>query len=310
VSDGRYAMGTVLEISLVARSEPEGRALLDALYAETAALEAVLSSYDPESALSKLNAGAGGGFARVPPDLARILRESQELGARTQGAFDVTVGPLVALWREAARSGRLPGQPELAAARARVGARLLEVRGDEVRLAAAGAAVELGGIGKGFALDRLAETLARAGIADALLSFGESSMVALGAPPGAERWRLLVRGPGGGYAGVIGLRDQTLSVSSSFGGSDEIGGRRAGHILDPRSGRPVTQERVAVVVAPTATAGEAWSTALVVLGPQAGLGLAEAAPGVDALLLAPGEPPRQTPAFLRAAHFEALPAPP
>jgi len=309
VSDGRYAMGTVLEISLVARSEPEGRALLEALYAEAAALEAVLSSYDPESALSKLNAGAGGDFARVPPALARILRESLELGARTAGAFDVTVGPLVALWKEAARSGRLPGGAELAAARARVDGRRLELRGDEVRLAP-GTVLELGGIGKGFALDRLAETLARAGVRDALLSFGESSVVALGAPPGAERWRLLVRGPGGGYAGVIALRDQTLSVSSSFGAGDEIAGLRAGHILDPRSGRPVTQERVAVVVAPTATDGEAWSTALVVLGAEPGLALAEAAPGVEALLLAAGEPPRETAGFPQAARFEALPAPP
>jgi thiamine biosynthesis lipoprotein len=190
-----------------------------------------------------------------------------------------------------------------------VDARRLELRGDEVRLAP-GMVLELGGIGKGFALDRLAETLALAGVRDALLSFGESSVVALGAPPGAERWRLLVRGPGGGYAGVIALRDQTLSVSSSFGTSDEIAGLRAGHILDPRSGRPVTQERVAVVVAPTATAGEAWSTALVVLGAEPGLGLAEAAPGVEALLLAPGEPPRETSGFPGATRFEALPAPP
>lgn len=311
VSDGRYAMGTVLEIALRAASEPAGRALLDQLYRETAALEGVLSSYDPASALSQLNAAAGGPARTVPPELARILREALALTEHTEGAFDVSVGPLVALWKQAAQRGRAPQGAELEAARGRVGAHLVELAGDSVRLAVPGMALDLGGIGKGFALDRLAETLARAGARDALLSFGESSVLALGAPDGADRWRLLVRGPDGGYAGVIELRDQALSVSGSFGASERIGRRRFGHVIDPRSGRPLTEERVAVVVAPTATLAEGWSTALLVLGEDPGLRLAEAAPGVEALLLRPGRPRRETSGFSAATRFEALdPTPP
>jgi len=302
-------MGTVFEISLRARSGPAGRALLDQLYRETAALEAVLSSYDPASALSELNAAAGGPAQPVPPELARILRESLALTAQTHGAFDVSVGPLVALWKEAVRRGRPADAAELSAARGRVGARLVEVAGDSVRLAAPGMALDLGGIGKGFALDRLAETLARGGTGTALLSFGESSVLALGAPTGSDRWRLLVRGPGGSYAGVIALRDQALSVSGSLGTSDRIASQRIGHVIDPRSGLPVEEERIAVVVAPTATLAEGWSTALVVLGADPGIGLAESAPGVEALLLVAGEGRRETSGFAAATRFEALPAP-
>jgi thiamine biosynthesis lipoprotein len=301
-------MGTVLEISLRASSEAAGRALLDELYRETAALERVLSGFDPTSALSDLNAGAGGPARAVPPDLERILRESLALSAATGGAFDVTVGPLVALWRDAARRGRAPSDEELRAARARVGARLVSIEPGAVRLAAPGMAIDVGGVGKGYALDRLAETLARAGTGDALLSFGESSVLALGAPPEGGRWRLLVRGPGGEYAGLIALRDQALSVSASLGASERLGARRLGHVIDPRSGLPVEEERVAVVTAPTATLAEGWSTALVVLGAEPGLALAQAAPGVEALLLAAGAAPRETSGFSAAARFEALPA--
>lgn len=302
-------MGTILEISLQAPSGTAGRALLDELYRETAALEAVLSSFDPASALSRLNAGAGGAAQHVPPELAELLRESLQLGAETRGAFEVSVGPLVALWKEAARRGRPPDANALAAARALVGAHRIELGGETARLPVPGMAVDLGGIGKGFALDRLKTTLARAGAGAALLSFGESSVLALGAPPGSERWRLLVRGPGGRYAGLVELRDQALSVSSSFGSSGRLGAQRIGHVIDPRTGQPVTQERVAVVVSPHATRAEAWSTALVVLGEDPGIALAEVAPDVEALLLVAGEPARETSGFATAARFQPNPAP-
>jgi len=299
-------MGTVLEVTLRVREESAGRALLERLYARTAALEAALSTWRPESSVSRLNAAAGAGPQEVDPALAALLHESLALSARTAGSFDVTVGPLVALWREAARRGRLPAEEEIAAARTLVGAGLVELRGKRAALAKRGMSLELGGVAKGFALDRLAETLRAEGAADALFSFGESSVVALGAPEGGERWRLLVRGPEGEYAGILSLRDQALSVSGSLGQYEEIAGRRVGHVIDPESGMPVEGALLAVALAPTATAAEAWSKALLVLGAERGLELAEAEPGVEALLLEAGGRRSATSGFARAARFEAL----
>ena len=120
VSDGRYAMGTVLELTLRGPDPAAGRALLERLYARSESLEGQLSNHDGASAVSALNASAGGPPAPQPPELARLLRDSKRLSARTDGAFDVTVGPLVALWREAAARGRLPAPAEVTAARARL----------------------------------------------------------------------------------------------------------------------------------------------------------------------------------------------
>jgi len=306
VADGRYAMGTVLEVTLAAPDAAAGRALLERLYARTAALERELSSHDPASALSRLNARAGSAPAPVPPALAAILRESKALSRRTGGAFDVTVGPLVALWRAAAARGRPPSQAELAAARARVGAERVALEGGAVALAP-GTAVELGGVAKGWTLDRLAEDLRAAGVSRALLSFGQSSVVALGAPPGGEAWRLLLRDAEGGFAGTIALRDQSLSVSESFGQWSAIGGRRVGHVLDPRSGLPLAQPRLAAVVAASGAEAEAWSKALLVLGAREGLARLATQPGVEALVVDAGGARAATPGFARAARFEARP---
>ena len=299
-------MGTVLELTLRVREERAGRALLERLYARAAELEAALSTWQPESSVSRLNAAAGAGPEEIAPELAALLREALPLTARTGGSFDVTVGPLVALWKEAARQGRVPAPEEIAAARSLVGAELVELRGGRAALAQPGMSLELGGVAKGFALDRLAETLRAEGVGNALLSFGESSIVALGAPEGGGRWRLLVRGAMGELAGVLALRDQALSVSGSLAQSEEIGGRRFGHVIDPRSGAPLERARVAVVLAATAAAAEGWSKAVLVLGAEGGLALAEAEPGVEALVLEEDGRRSATSGFARAAAFEAL----
>ena len=126
-------------------------------------------------------------------------------------------------------------------------------------LAHEGVSVDLGGIAKGWALDRMLPLLRERGIERALLDFGQSSVWALGAPPGAAGWRLLARGPDEGALGVLTLVDQALSVSGSLGQWVEIGGRRYGHVLDPRSGLALERRRQALVVAPNATLAEALS---------------------------------------------------
>jgi len=284
VSDGRPAMGTLLELTLVGRDEVRLRALAAELFAEAERLDALLTTWDPASGTSRLNAAAGRGPQPVAPELGRLLERSQELSRETRGAFDVTVGPLVALWREAAARGEWPPAAALAAARSRVGSDRLRVAGGRAALLT-GSSLNLGGVAKGWALDRMLPRLRGAGVDAALLSFGQSSIWALGAPPDASAgWRLLARAPGGNFLGVLALRDRALSVSGSMGEAFEIAGRRVGHVLDPRSGLPLEVDREALVAAPDATLAEALSKALLVLGPEQGLPLVAAQPGCEALL--------------------------
>lgn len=305
VSNGGYAMGTLLEVTLVGSDGAALEASLRGVFEEVERLEALLSSWRPDSDVSRLNRAAGGEALRVDPEVAALLERAASLSRRTRGSFDVTVGPLVALWNEAAARDVLPTPQALAAACARVGAHVLRFAPDGRVGLATGSALNLGGLAKGYALDRAREKLP-AEVEAALLSFGQSSAWAVGQPPDGDGWRLLARAPEGGFAGVLTLRDQALSVSGSLGQWNEIGGRRYGHVLDPRSGRPLTRRRQALVVAADATDAEALSKALLVLGETEGLALVEAWEGAEALLLdADGSSWRST-GWNAATRFEAL----
>jgi thiamine biosynthesis lipoprotein len=164
--------------------------------------------------------------------------------------------------------------------------------------------VNLGGVAKGYALDSLLPLLDAHGVDAALLNFGQSSTWARGAPPAAEGWRLLVRGPDGGFAGIVTLRDQALSVSSSLGQFTEIEGQRYGHILDPRTGQPLVRARQTLIVAPRADLAEALSKALLVLEAEAGLERVASQPGCEGLLIEAGGILRMTPGFAEAVLFE------
>jgi len=307
VSDGRYVMGTVLEITLYGEGEREARSTLSELFAAAERLDALMTIFDSQSEVSRLNAAAGSGPQLVDPEVAELLRRSVAYTRLTHGTFDVTVGPLVRLWTDAAVAKRLPTDDELARAGARVGADSIRVSEDgRVELAEPGVAVDLGGVAKGFALERMRPVLRERRIANALLDFGQSSTLALGRPGGAAGWRLLVRGPETTDLGIVTLSDQALSVSSSFGHWLEIGGRRYGHVIDPRSGRPLTEPRQAVIVARDATLAEALSKALLILSPEDGLALVESQPDCEGMLVVAGGDQLRTPGWDEATRW--LPA--
>jgi thiamine biosynthesis lipoprotein len=146
-------------------------------------------------------------------------------------------------------------------------------------------ALDLGGIGKGYALDQLMYTLKQYKIRNALLDFGQSSIWALGAPPDAKGWRLLVQQPNGHFAGVITLRDQALSISGNMRQTFAAGGQHYGHIIDPRTGEPLRRDLLACVIAPTAAQAEALSKALLILGEKKGIFLLQHLPGVEGALI-------------------------
>ena len=309
VSDGRYAMGTVLEIALHGPGRADGQALLDQLFARSAELERISTRFDPASDLSRFNRSAGLGPQRVHPDLARLLLESSQGARLTRGSFDMTIGPLVELWVAAAEHGRRPEAAALEQARRRVGFHKLRVNSEtaSAELLAPGMSVDLGGIAKGFALDELVQELRRASVKSALLSFGQSSIHALGAPPGEPGWRVLLRDASGGFAGVATLRDQALSVSDSLGPGSWIGARRYGHVIDPRSGEPLTRRSVAAVTASTGARAEALAKGLLILGEREGIAMLEQLDDAEGLLIDAEGGRWATSGWAQAVRFEPSP---
>lgn len=282
VSDGWLAMGTFFEADLRVRAENRSSALswLDWARAEVARLEQIYSRHDPTSELSQLNRA----LSSVPPDpgatpvgvtLEGILRQAARVWRQSGGAFDPTVGPLVDVWTAAGEQGDWPAQESLEAAQRRVaGGRLLGMKEGRVSASLRGARLDLDGISKGAVLDYLGDRFVdRLPGGAALLSFGESSVLAIGDPEGDPvegGWRMEARSrddQGGTLATVL-LRDAALSVSSSVGREIQIGAERVSHVLDPRTGQPVKGSIEAIVVSERAALADAWSTALLVLGTE------------------------------------------
>ncbi len=303
--DGRYAMGTVLEITV-----PAGQSTaLEPLFERAAELERIFTRFDPQSELSRLNRHAGLGSRRVSSELARLLADSLDFSRITHGSFDVTIGPLVSLWADAARRGRMPTRRELAAARALVGSRHLRAdpRSLRAELLTPGVSVDLGGVAKGFALDELALELQRRGVKSALLSFGQSSVLALGAPPEGPGWRMLLRDPDDRVAGIVELRDTSLSVSGSLAQEIEIEGRKYGHLIDPRTGRPLRRRGIAAVTASSGARAEALSKAMLILSPAEGLALLETLADAEGMLLEADGSRRATSGWAKVTGFQPPP---
>ena len=279
VTDGRYAMGTILEVTV----QKGAASALDAVFEEVDRIESELSSYKENSQLSILNRLAGNPTVMVSDTLLEVLELAKYYSDSTDGAFDVSIGPLTRLWKESFQSDSVPSNIAMNNALSMVGMSKVKIVGNSVLLPT-GMALDLGGIGKGYALDKVERLLARESIEHALISFGESSTLALGSPRDSEAWSLLVRGLGQEFIGRISLSDQALSVSRSLGKVTEIQGRRFGHIFDPATGTPVNREALAIVVSKTSTEAEVWSTALLVLGVDKGLGLVEKVKGTEAFI--------------------------
>lgn len=299
-------MGTVLEVQVFAADPARARRLAREVFARVGELEALLSHYEPASDVTRLSRTAGGGPQRVDPRVSRVLRRSLELGELTGGAFDVTLGPVLAFWRDA--SG--PGASLPAAVRARSGQDKLQVLPDgRVALLAPGMALDLGAVAKGWALDRSVEGLRKGGAEAALLSFGQSSVWALGAPPRTDGWTLALRAPGGGLQGTVTLRDQALSFSVTRAPEPparpgEPPGRAP--LVDPRTLRPVGGRGAVTVVAPDAALADALSTALLVLGPGEGRSLVKSLPGVEALIAERDGSTWQSPGWAHVTRYQPV----
>jgi thiamine biosynthesis lipoprotein len=263
-------MATRFELVLPGEDHVRLRAAGEEALDEIERLEAQLSLYRPSSEISHLNARAAREPVAVDPRLFRLLQRARALSEATGGAFDISVAPLMRCWGFVDGTGHLPAPDELDAARAVVGMHRVELNEDgiTVRFATEGVTLDLGAIGKGYAVERAADLLREAGVTSALLHGGTSTVVAIGAPPGEDGWSVAIQHPSRPEEIVTGvsLRDEALSVSAVHGKAFEVEGRLLGHVIDPRSGRPVMGAQLAAVAAASATETDALSTALLVLG--------------------------------------------
>ena len=270
VREVHFQMGTYLEMTLWHNEPQTAKRLIRGAVQEVHRLDAILSNYDPDSALSRLNRHAGAGSMRVPVELFELLASSRELGEKTGGMFDVTVGPLMELWQKAAAKNQVPSASELNQARSLVNYRNLSLsRPDKAALIRSGMNIDLGGIGKGYAVDRMTKMLKASGVGAALINFGGSSMSAIGAPPGKKAWEIAVQDTDGRLRGAIHLRDLALSTSGSMGHWWPINGRNYGHLIHPLTGVPMTVARMATVITRSATQAEALTKPLILLGERA-----------------------------------------
>ena len=281
-------MGTLVRIVLYAPSEPMAVEGADAAFARIRALDAALSDYRESSELMRLCRQSGAEPVAVSDDLFRVLRAAQQFARDSDGAFDVTAGPLSLLWRQARRQNALPDAGRIEAARALVGHTKLELDAARrtVRLRQPGMQLDLGGIAKGFAADEAAAVLAARGLARALVAAG-GDIVAGDPPPGAEGWRIAVASLDGENAppsAYLALRDAAVSTSGDTEQFLVAGGVRHSHIFDPRTGRALSGRRSVTIVAPTATTSDALATAVSVMGPSAGFRLVDATAGASAFI--------------------------
>ncbi len=308
VALARVAMRTRFEVVVCGhRSARDLRAAAEAALAEIDRAEAEISVFLPTSSLSQINAHADRRPMPVDGLLFALLARTEDLVRATGGAFDPTIGVVLPALR-----ARAPGaRRHLARVQRNVGwDRMVKLDADALTIAfrRPGARIELGAIGKGWALDRAASVLRDVGIEAALLHGGTSSVVALGSPPGAPGWKIAIADPNNKARplATVTLRDQSLGVSAIHGRTHLGRGKPEGHVVDPRTGKAVAHTLLAAVVCDSATDADAASTALVVLGDRGRATVIRALPpGASALVLTNtvgrGELHTRGPAFRTAA---------
>ncbi len=294
VTLARNAMATRFEILLHGGNAASLRAAGEEALDEIDHLESQLSLYQPTSEIAHVNARAAKEPVRVSPNVFRLLEHAQQLHRETEGTFDISVAPLVRCWGFMGGTGQFPEPAEVEAARLLVGMSQVELDAENftVRFAREGVMLDLGAIGKGYAVERVVGWLREAGVTSALLHGGTSTIYGLGHPPDAECWKIALDNPqvtgAEGRAAQIAtvtLRDEALSVSAVWGRSFQKDGKTFGHVLDPRTGQPVEGALLAAVALPSATETDAFSTALLVLGEAGNEKIAALRPDMRTLVM-------------------------
>ncbi len=294
ITRSRPALGTEVRITALHASPTVAERAIEAAFDELSLVESLMSIYRPDSQISELN--TTGSLSSPHPYVLDVLRHAQQVSALSRGAFDVTVQPLWEVFAAAGKANQAPSDSDVAAARAKVNWRHLQVNENQVQLAQPEMQITLNGIAQGFAADRLVATLRAGGIEHALIDAGE--MQPLGHSPRGNPWRVGIQHPRrpDAYIALAELNGRALATSGDYA-TPFSRDRRHHHIFDPSTGYSPAELASVSIVAPTAMAADAFSTACFVLGPQRSLEMIAKLTAVDAYLVLKDGETLATPGF-------------
>jgi thiamine biosynthesis lipoprotein len=258
------AMGSTYTVALYGKDRIAMEAAADAALDEVRRLDDRLSNYKPDSEWNEVNRDAAQRPVKVSPELFRLLSACLEYSRESEGAFDITVGPLMKVWGFYKGSGHLPHRAEVQAALSRVGYRHvhLDPAASTVRFDRPGVEMDPGGIGKGYAVDRMVDVLKQNGVTIALVAGSGSSIYGMGAPPNEPNgWRIDIKNPWepSKTSAQVYLKDMSMSTSGSYEKFFRAEGRTYAHIMDPRTGYPAQGSVSVSVIAPRTLDSEAWA---------------------------------------------------
>lgn len=283
-------MGTETNLIAVAlgREQAQASRALEEAEAALRDVEAHMSSWLTGTELSLLNSAGPDETVELSASTLEVLRVSRRLAEQTQGAFDVTCRPVIELWKRAGKDNRMPTDAQIAAARDASGWRHFELLAQAARKKIAQAGIDLGGIAKGYGIDRAAEAMQKAGARGGLIDVG-GDVFAFGRRADGGKWRVGIRDPFRNQEifATLELEQAGVATSGNYFRYATIGGKQFSHIVDPRTGRPVDFAPSVTVIAPNATVADAWATALSVLG-RDGLKLIGGPSGIEALIFEGG----------------------
>lgn len=292
----RITMGTVGHILAVARNQPQADAAIDAAFDRIYHIDKIMSDYDPNSQLSLVNREAFDHPVPVDTELFEVLTAAKLYSCMSGGAFDVTVGPEVQLWRKAKENGAEPSPEALAKAKEAVGYEnlILDAENRTVRFAKQGMFLDLGGIAKGYAIDKAIEALQAAGLKGAMVDIG-GDLRCFGTPPdGKSHWLIGLKDPQipEDYNVIImklNIDDMAVATSGDYQRFVMIDEQKHSHIINPATADSAQDLSSVSIIAPTAMAADALATAVTVMGDEKGLKLIETIDSTEAILLSHGD---------------------
>jgi len=289
VERARLSMGSEVRLTAWTGDEPNALAAFEHIFDDFDYLDRLLSVWHPESAVSRINAAAGRAPVVVSGEVIEVLQTARQVSEWTTGKFDVTFGALSGLWKfDHDQDNKVPRPRDVGALLPLVDYRAVDVdaQAGTVLLRRGGMRIHLGGIGKGFAVDRAAALFRSHGIRDFMIQAG-GDLYASGRR-GDRPWRAGIRdprGPADRIFAALELNDETFSTSGDYERFFVRDGRRYHHILDPDSGQPAAGSRSVTIVAARATLADALATGVFILGPDAGMSLIERLPDVEGVIV-------------------------
>lgn len=289
VERSRPMMGTMVEITALGPDRDLCDRSVEQAFQEIEAVDRLMSSFKGDSQVSQLNRLAGKTWMVLDPEVLDVLEAAVLYSRLSEGAFDITVGPLLRLWGFYRDKGHLPSTQEIGQARSRVNYRDIEIDQPKgrARLKKPGMAIDLGAIAKGYAVDKAVEALKKKGIRKGLVNAG-GDLYAFGRPEEKAPWLIGLQHPRERekVATVLEVEDRAVATSGNYERYFVLKGKRYTHILDPRTGWPIQGMASVTVMADSAMKADALATSVFVLGPQRGLALLNRLPGVEGIIVA------------------------